>query len=46
MVAQKPKYPGIRITTNGNQLVASYTEARIADLKAKGRALFEEETPA
>ena len=31
MVAQKPKYPGIRITTNGNQLVASYTEARIAE---------------
>ena len=25
------KYPGTRITTNGNQLVASYTEALIAD---------------
>jgi len=27
----KPKYPGIRITTNGNQLVALYTEARVVD---------------
>lgn len=27
----KPKYPGIRITTNGNQLVAYYTEARLSD---------------
>ncbi len=26
-----PKYPGIRITTNGNQLVSYYTEARITD---------------
>jgi len=25
------KYPGIRVTTNGNQLVALYTEARLAD---------------
>lgn len=25
------KYPGIRITTNGNQLVALHTEARLAD---------------
>lgn len=25
------KYPGIRITTNGNQLVSLYTEARLAD---------------
>jgi pyruvate-ferredoxin/flavodoxin oxidoreductase len=24
-----PKYPGIRITTNGNQIVSYYTEARI-----------------
>ena len=31
MVASKPKYPGIRITTNGNQLVAAHTEARITD---------------
>ncbi|MDG2167978.1 MAG: 2-oxoacid:acceptor oxidoreductase family protein [Opitutales bacterium] len=31
MIASKPKYPGIRITTNGNQLVAYYTEARITD---------------
>ncbi len=31
MIATKPKYPGIRITTNGNQLVAYYTEARITD---------------
>ena len=27
----KPQYPGVRITTNGNQLVAYHTEARIAD---------------
>jgi pyruvate-ferredoxin/flavodoxin oxidoreductase len=27
----KPKYPGIRITTNGNRLVSYYTEARITD---------------
>ncbi|MDT8447927.1 MAG: 2-oxoacid:acceptor oxidoreductase family protein [bacterium] len=27
----KPKYPGIRTTTNGNTLVAYYTEARIAE---------------
>jgi len=26
-----PKYPGIRVTTNGNQLVAYHTEARICD---------------
>ena len=26
-----PKYPGIRITTNGNQLVSYYTEARVAE---------------
>jgi pyruvate-ferredoxin/flavodoxin oxidoreductase len=26
---EHPKYPGIRITTNGNQLVSYYTEARI-----------------
>ena len=31
MIASKPKYPGIRITTNGNQLVSSYTEARITE---------------
>ncbi|KAA3636118.1 MAG: pyruvate ferredoxin oxidoreductase, partial [Armatimonadetes bacterium] len=24
-----PKYPGIRVTTNGNQLVSYHTEARI-----------------
>ncbi|MFQ5411534.1 MAG: 2-oxoacid:acceptor oxidoreductase family protein, partial [Phycisphaerae bacterium] len=28
---EKPRYPGIRITTNGNQLVSYYTEARITD---------------
>lgn len=28
---KKPKYPGIRVTTNGNQLVALHTEARLAD---------------
>src|SRR5262249_56886600 len=26
---KKPRFPGIRITTNGNQLVAYHTEARI-----------------
>ena len=30
MVA-KPRFPGIRVTTNGNQLVAYHTEARITD---------------
>ncbi len=30
-MGSKPKYPGIRITTNGNQLVAYYTEARITE---------------
>ncbi len=30
-MATRPKYPGIRITTNGNQLVSYYTEARITD---------------
>ncbi|MFC1553613.1 2-oxoacid:acceptor oxidoreductase family protein [candidate division KSB1 bacterium] len=30
-MGKKPKYPGIRITTNGNQLVAYYTEARLTD---------------
>ncbi len=27
----KPKYPGIRVTCNGNQLVAQYVEARITE---------------
>ena len=27
----RPKYPGERITANGNQLVSYHTEARIAD---------------
>ncbi len=26
-----PRYPGIRVTTNGNQLVAYHTEARLTD---------------
>jgi pyruvate-ferredoxin/flavodoxin oxidoreductase len=30
-VGNKPQYPGIRVTANGNQLVAYHTEARIAD---------------
>ena len=30
-VVNRPPYPGIRITANGNQLVAYHTEARIAD---------------
>ena len=25
------KYPGIRVTTNGNQLVSLYTQARVCD---------------
>ena len=29
MSESAPKYPGIRITTNGNQIVSYYTEARI-----------------
>ncbi len=28
---QKPRYPGIRVTANGNQLVSYHTETRIAD---------------
>jgi pyruvate-ferredoxin/flavodoxin oxidoreductase len=28
---EKPRYPGVRLTTNGNQLVAYHTEARITD---------------
>ena len=31
MTASKTKYPGISITTNGNQLVSLYTEARITE---------------
>jgi pyruvate-ferredoxin/flavodoxin oxidoreductase len=27
----KPRYPGVRITTNGNQLVSYHTEARITE---------------
>jgi pyruvate-ferredoxin/flavodoxin oxidoreductase len=30
-MSDKPRYPGIRVTTNGNQLVAYHTEARITD---------------
>lgn len=29
--AAKPKYPGIRVTCNGNQLVAQHVEARITE---------------
>jgi pyruvate-ferredoxin/flavodoxin oxidoreductase len=29
--AAKPKYPGFRVTCNGNQLVAEYVEIRITD---------------
>jgi pyruvate-ferredoxin/flavodoxin oxidoreductase len=28
---ERPRYPGIRITANGNQLVSYHTEARVAD---------------
>ena len=27
----KPRFPGIRVTANGNQLVSYHTESRIAD---------------
>ena len=27
----KPRYPGTRVTVNGNQLVSYHTEARVAD---------------
>ncbi|MBI4569292.1 MAG: 2-oxoacid:acceptor oxidoreductase family protein, partial [Planctomycetes bacterium] len=30
-MASRPKYPGIRVTTNGNTLVSYYTEARLSD---------------
>ncbi len=30
-MSTQPRYPGIRITTNGNHLVSYHTEARIAD---------------
>ena len=30
-MASSPRYPGIRITANGNQLVSYHTETRIAD---------------
>jgi pyruvate-ferredoxin/flavodoxin oxidoreductase len=30
-MTSKPKYPGIRITTNGNRLVSYFTEARLTD---------------
>jgi pyruvate-ferredoxin/flavodoxin oxidoreductase len=30
-VPERAKYPGIRVTANGNQLVSYHTEARIAD---------------
>ena len=30
-MSHAPRFPGIRITTNGNQLVAYHTEARITD---------------
>ena len=30
-MTQKPRFPGTRITTNGNTLVSYYTEARITE---------------
>jgi pyruvate-ferredoxin/flavodoxin oxidoreductase len=30
-MSQKPRFPGIRVTANGNQLVSYHTETRIAD---------------
>ena len=31
VMKDRPPYPGICVTTNGNQLVSYHTEARIAD---------------
>src|SRR5690242_846033 len=31
IMADAPRYPGIRVTANGNQLVSYHTETRIAD---------------
>src|SRR5258707_8265963 len=31
LVREKPRYPGIRVTANGNQLVSYHTETRITD---------------
>ncbi len=30
-MSERPKYPGIRVVSNGNQLVSTHTEARLAD---------------
>jgi pyruvate-ferredoxin/flavodoxin oxidoreductase len=30
-MADRPRFPGVRVTANGNQLVSYHTEARIAD---------------
>ncbi len=30
-MTEKPRFPGIRVTANGNQLVSYYTETRITD---------------
>src|SRR2546428_6045912 len=30
-MAVRPRYPGVRVTANGNQLVSYHTETRIAD---------------
>src|SRR5262245_6051570 len=30
-MTEKPRYPGIRVTANGNQLVSYHTETRVAD---------------
>ena len=32
----KPRYPGLRVTANGNQLVSYHTETRIADAGVLG----------
>jgi hypothetical protein len=31
LMREKPRYPGIRVTANGNQLVSYHTETRITD---------------
>ena len=30
-MTEKPRFPGVRVTTNGNRLVAYHVEARVAD---------------
>ena len=49
-MASAPRYPGIRVTANGNQLVSYHTETRIADAgvfypitpSTEGRQLYQQ----